>query len=100
MKQFKIDDVKELNTKIIEVEIGKHANELEKRGMSHDEACIFISNIINLGIVFQERWNEEHPKYAKELITCSENIGISKSEIIRNSIRMCCNLAYHNAKKD
>lgn len=36
----------------------------------------------------------------EELITCSENIGVSKSEIIRNSIRMCCNLAYHNAKKD
>lgn len=34
-----------------------------------------------------------------ELECCSSETGLSKSEIIRNNIRVCCNLAKHQSKK-
>lgn len=34
-----------------------------------------------------------------ELELCSAETGLSKPEIIRNNLRMICNLTRHNAKK-
>lgn len=36
----------------------------------------------------------------EELERCSAETGISKSEIMRNNLRMVCNLARHQSKKE
>ena len=43
----------------IEVELGKRVKKLEELGMTHEEACGFVSGIMNLGIASQELINEQ-----------------------------------------
>ena len=38
-----------------EVELGKRTKKLEELGMTHKEACGFVSGIMNLGIAAQEK---------------------------------------------
>ena len=38
----------------INVELGKRTKKLEELGMTHEEACGFVSGIMNLGIAAQE----------------------------------------------
>ena len=38
----------------LEIELGKHTKYLEELGMNHDEACNFVSNVMNIGISMQE----------------------------------------------
>lgn len=40
-------------------EIRKRTKKLEELGMSHEDACGFISGIMNLGIAMQEKMNAE-----------------------------------------
>lgn len=62
MKKFEITKVREMTKNTIQTEIGAHAKELEKLGMSHEESCLFVSNVMNFGIVMQEIHNEEKTK--------------------------------------
>ena len=48
----------------IEVELGKRVEKLEELGMSHEEACGFVSGVMNLGIAAQELQKEQ-----KKLVT-------------------------------
>ena len=43
----------------INVELGKRTKKLEELGMSHEEACDFVSEIMNLGIAAQELLEEK-----------------------------------------
>ena len=43
----------------INVELGKRTKKLEELGMSHEEACEFVSEIMNLGIAAQELLDEK-----------------------------------------
>lgn len=55
MKTLNIDDTRKMSKTKIEVELGRHAKELEKLGMDHVTACRFLSNVMNLGIAAQEK---------------------------------------------
>ena len=55
---IKIEDARKMNKKKIEKELGKRAKILEKTGMSHEDACDFISGIMNLGIAVHELWDK------------------------------------------
>ena len=48
----------------INVELGKRTKKLEELGMSHEEACEFVSGIMNLGIAAQELLDKK-----KKLVT-------------------------------
>lgn len=43
----------------INVELGKRTKKLEELGMSHEEACEIVSEIMNLGIASQELLDEK-----------------------------------------
>ena len=55
---IKIEEAKEMNKKEIEIELGKRAELLEDFGMTHDEACNLVSEIMNLGIAAQKLWDK------------------------------------------
>ena len=46
-------------------EIGKRAKVLEELGMNHEDACEFVSEVMNLGIAMQEKWNKTHKNNSK-----------------------------------
>lgn len=50
-----IMETRKMSKKKIEVELGKRAKKLEELGMTHEDACRFISGIMNLGIAAQEK---------------------------------------------
>lgn len=50
-----IEETRAMTMKHIECELGKRAKKLEELGMTHDEACAFVSGIMNLGIAAQEK---------------------------------------------
>lgn len=59
MMNVTITEVREMSKGKIEVELGKRAKKLEELGMTHEDACGFISGIMNLGIAVQERVHTE-----------------------------------------
>ena len=58
-KSLTIMEAREMNTHEIEVDLGKHTSQLEKLGMNRVDDYHFISTVMNLGIAFQEKWDEK-----------------------------------------
>ncbi len=56
---FTIMETRKMSKNELNVEIGKSAKCLEKLGMSHMDACKFVSSVMNLGIAIQEKCNSE-----------------------------------------
>lgn len=54
----KIEEARKMNKEEIQIELGIRTKLLEKVGMAHDEACNFVSGIMNLGIAAQELWDK------------------------------------------
>lgn len=50
-----VDDTRKLTKVEIEAELGEKTKLLESLGMTHVEACEFVSDIMNLGIAAQEK---------------------------------------------
>ena len=50
-----IMETRDMSKTKIKVELGKRVEKLEELGMSHEEACGFVSGIMNLGIAAQEK---------------------------------------------
>lgn len=67
-KSLTIMEARKKNTHEIEVGLGKHTSQLEKLCMDHADAYHFISTVINLGIEFQEKWDEK-----LQNISCKKN---------------------------
>lgn len=59
MMNVSIIKTREMSKTKLTTEIRKRAKKLEKLGMSHEDACGFISGIMNLGIAMQEKMNAE-----------------------------------------
>ena len=55
MMKLTLIEAREMSKKKIELELGKRAKKLEELGMTHEEACGFISGIMNLGIAVNEK---------------------------------------------
>ena len=55
MMKLTLMEAREMSKKKIELELGKCAKKLEELGMTHEEACGFISGIMNLGIAVNEK---------------------------------------------
>ena len=60
MMNVTIMETRDMSKGKLQTEIGKRAKKLEELGMTHEEACGFISGIMNLGIASQERMNEKN----------------------------------------
>jgi hypothetical protein len=58
MMNIKIEEARKMNKKEVEIKLGMRTKMLEGFGMTHDEACNFVSGIMNLGIAAQELWNK------------------------------------------
>lgn len=54
---FIIRDAKNMSTKELEARLTKCREELESLGMEHDDACIFLSEVMNIGIGIQTNQN-------------------------------------------
>ena len=54
---IKIEEARKMNKKEIETKLRMHTKMLEKFGMTHNEACGFVSGIMNVGIAAQELWD-------------------------------------------
>ena len=50
-----ITEAREMSEKRLTLELGKRSKKLEELGMGHEDACYFVSSVMNIGIVFQER---------------------------------------------
>lgn len=58
-KNFTIMETREMSKYKLETEIGKCAKRMEEIGMDHEEACKFVSSIMNLGIAMHEKFQSE-----------------------------------------
>ena len=58
-KNFTIMETREMSKHKLETEIGKCSKRMEELGMNHEEACKFVSNIMNLGIAVHEKFHSE-----------------------------------------
>ena len=56
-KNFTIMETREMSKHKLETEISKCAKRMEELGMDHEEACKFVSSIMNLGIAMQKSFN-------------------------------------------
>ena len=59
MMNVTIMETRDMSKGKLQTEIGKRAKKLEELGMTHEEACGFVSGIMNLGIAMQEKMNEK-----------------------------------------
>ena len=59
-KNFTIMETREMSKRKLETEIGKRTKRIEELGMDHEEACEFVSSIMNLGIAMQEKFQSEN----------------------------------------
>lgn len=50
-----IMEAREMSKTKIEVELGKRVKKLEELGMTHEEACEFLFDVMNLGIAAQKK---------------------------------------------
>lgn len=53
---FTIRDAQNMSTKELEARLAKCREELELLGMEHDDACIFLSEAMNIGIQANQNW--------------------------------------------
>ena len=60
MMKLTLMEAREMSKKKIELELGKCAKKLEELGMTHEEACGFISGIMNLGIAVNEKTHKNY----------------------------------------
>lgn len=60
MMNVTITEARDMSKSKLQIEIGKRAKKLEELGMTHEEACGFISGIMNLGIAMREKMNEKN----------------------------------------
>lgn len=60
MMNVTIMEAREMTEGKLTGEIGKRAKVLEELGMSHADACEFVSGVMNLGIAMQEKWDKTH----------------------------------------
>ena len=58
MMNVTITEAMKMKKTKIEVELGKRSKVLEELGMSHEDACGFISGVMNLGIAAQTICNQ------------------------------------------
>ena len=61
-KNFTIMETREMSKHKLETEIGKCSKRMEELGMNHEEACKFVSSIMNLGIAIHEKFQSEKTK--------------------------------------
>ncbi len=54
MDNLTIMETRKMTKRRLEVELSKHTERLEELGMSHVDACNFVSNVMNIGISIQE----------------------------------------------
>lgn len=59
-KNFTIMETREMSKHKLETEISKCARRIEELGIDHEEACKFVSSIMNLGIAMQEKFQLEN----------------------------------------
>ena len=52
-----ITETRKMSKTEIEEELKKYTKKLEGFGMTHEEACRFVSDIMNFGIAAQEKVN-------------------------------------------
>lgn len=55
VKLFKLADTRNMSKAKIQRELSKCRKKIEELGMEHEEACDFISSIMNLGIAINEK---------------------------------------------
>lgn len=55
MMNLTIEETREMSKSKIQTELGKRSKKLKELGMTQEEACGFISGIMNLGIAAQEK---------------------------------------------
>ena len=55
IENITIMEAREMSEKRLTLELGKRSKKLEELGMGHEDACYFVSSVMNIGIVFQER---------------------------------------------
>lgn len=55
MMNVTIMETREMSKRKIEVELKKRTKKLEEFGLTHEEACGFVSGIMNLGIAAHEK---------------------------------------------
>lgn len=54
-EKITIMEAREMSKNKLKTEIGKCGKKLEELGMNHEEACEFVSSIMNLGIAIHEK---------------------------------------------
>ena len=54
MDNLTIMKTRKMTKQRLEIELGKHTKYLEELGMNHNDACNFVSNVMNIGIYVQE----------------------------------------------
>ena len=65
MMNVTIMETRDMSKGKLQTEIRKRAKKLEELGMTHEEACGFVSGIMNLGIAMQETMNEKKKNNSK-----------------------------------
>lgn len=55
---IKIEEARKMSKKEIETKLKNCTKKLENLGMTHEDACDFISGIMNLGIASKELWDK------------------------------------------
>lgn len=59
MHNLTVMETREMSKRKIEAELRKRAKVLEDLGMNYEDACGFISGVMNLGIAMQEKKTEK-----------------------------------------
>ena len=57
VKNFTIMDTRKMSKHKLEVALRDYVKQLEGLGMSHVDACDFVSTIMNIGVAIQEKFN-------------------------------------------
>ena len=55
-------ETRQMSKSKLQTEIGKCTKQIEELGMSYEDACKFVSSIMNLGIAIQEKFQMEKTK--------------------------------------
>lgn len=63
---FTIMDAKRMTRNTLARRLARCCEELESIGMEHDDACSFVSEVMNIGIAIQEKGEKNSEKYSLE----------------------------------
>ena len=55
MLKATIMNTRDMSKRRLEAELGKRVKVLEELGMTHEDACQFVSGVMNIGIALQEK---------------------------------------------